>query len=421
MKLSSVEDALAALRDRFPGPARVYVAGCSGEPLAVADAVRASPDLAGDLTFLGVWIPGVNRTDWAGLHQSARAESIFVSPDLRSSFETGRTAFRPLAYTQAWPWLRTTPLDAAFIMTTTPDAEGKVSLGVSADFAGAIFPRSDVFKIALVNRAMPRPKDSPTWALGSFDGFVEGDWPLLSTPSVDLAPAFGLLAANIAGLIEAGDTLQFGLGNVQQATLRALTDHRGLKIHSGMVSDPVLELLDAGAVVDAPGAVTTGVAIGTAPLYARAAEDPRFSFRPVSYTHALANLASIPAFKAVNSVIEVDLFGQANAEFLNGRQISGAGGLVDFLRGGQAATGGLGVAALVSTAKRGEVSRIVPRLPADATTISRADMDVVATEHGVAELRGRSVDERAEALIAIAAPDHRDRLSNAWDEMRRAM
>ena len=211
--------------------------------------------------------------------------------------------------------------------------------------------------------------------------------------------------------------LQFGIGNVQQAVLSAVSGLKGISIHSGIVSDPVADLLDTDETLK----VATGVAVGTRRLYDRLARERRVRFLPVSETHFISRLAAIPRFTAVNSVIEVDLFGQANAEFIGGRQVSGTGGLTDFLRGARASEGGVGITALLSTAQGGAVSRIVPRLPQVATSVTRADMDWVVTEHGAARLHGLDLETRAQALIGIADPAHQDALANAWDAMRRAM
>ena len=240
-------------------------------------------------------------------------------------------------------------------------------------------------------------------------------------PESELPQTFAKIGAHIAALCQDGDTLQFGLGNVQQAVLKALHNHRDLKVHAGMISTPLADLIDQGAIADGPGAVTTGVAIGTSDFYQRASAEKRIQYAPVSYTHAISTLAKLPNFKAINSCIEIDLFGQANAEFINGRQISGTGGLVDFLRGAAASPTGRGILALTSTARNGTISRIVPRLPRDATSISRADVDTVVTEHGAAELKYKSIDERAEALIEIADPSYRDHLQSEWREIRKSL
>jgi acyl-CoA hydrolase len=404
-------------RECLPERARLYVGGCSGDPLALADIIRAAPELACGLTFLGVWIPGINRTDWAALSPEARGETIFLAPDYRAGFEAGRTRFLPIPYTQAWPWLCETPLDGAAVMVSPPDAAGDVSLGVSPDFAPAVLARSEVPVLGIINPYMPAALNSVRVPAARFALLAEDARPLVEVAPTPLPPAFEAIAQRIAGLVEAGDTLQFGLGNVQQAVLTALSGRRGLSIHSGMVSDPVRGLMDAD-----PGIrITTGIAVGSAALYERLARAQNVRFRPVIETHSLAVLAAIPRFTAINSLIEIDLFGQANAEFMAGRQVSGLGGLVDFLRGAGLSPGGRGITALASTAKGGAVTRIVPRLSPDATSIARTDLDIVVTEHGAARLKGRDIDGRAEALIGIADPAHRARLAEDWSRIRSRM
>lgn len=414
----TAREALGWLRKRLPAGGRVYAPGCSGEPLIFAEALKADPALAADLTFLGIWIPGVNKTDYAGLHSSAKSELIFLSADFRDSFKRGAARLRPLSYTQSFRWLEETPVDAALLNVSPADKNGMCSLGVSADFSTAITNRSGIIKIAHINPAMPAPTSAPKISLAEFDVVVEAEHPLLTYKTGTPPPVFDGIAANIATLINDGDVLQFGLGNVQLAVLKALSAKRNLRIHSGMISDPVLGAIDAGVISSDAGAITTGVALGSRPLYEFAARNPCVTFAPVCQTHAMTTLSAIRNFTAINSVIEVDLFGQANAEYIGGRQMSGTGGLVDFLRGGAAAPGGKAIIALVSTAKKNTLSRIVPKLSAATVSTARADVGIVVTENGVADLRGKTIEERAEALIAIAYPDHRQGLQKAWATMR---
>lgn len=410
---------LREIADNRPaGRTRVYAPGCAGEASIFVDALRSDPSLAAELTFLGIWIPGVNTVDYAGLHPDAKAEAIFMAPHLRESFTHGDIAIRPLSYTQAYPWLETTPLDAALFQVTPPGPDGLVTLGVSADFSPAVWTREDVFKIAHVNRAMPKPLNTPSISIENFDIIVDDETPILAYTPSPVSPVFHAIADHIASLISDGDTLQFGLGNVQLAVLKALSGRKNLRIHSGMISDPVLDAVQAGAIDDKEGAITTGVALGSTGLYDFCSRDPRLRFAPVCETHALKTLASLNNFTAINSVIEVDLFGQANAEYFGQRQVSGAGGLVDFLRGAAAAPNGKPIVALASTAKNGAISRVVPKLSPPSISITRADMGFVVTEHGIADLRDKTVDERATALIAIADPRHRDILKNAWRVMK---
>ncbi len=417
----SPEKALVWLREQLPGPTRIYTPGCSGEALIFTKTFKENPALAKELTFLGIWIPGINRVDYASLHPTAKSELIFLSSDFRESFVSGHAHFRPLSYTQAWPWLENTPLDAAIIQVGSPDKDGLCSLGVSADFTPAIMHRPNIIKIAHINPTMPTPQHSPKISLNSFDAIVEEPAPLLTYPMPKLSPVFDNIATNIAQLINDGDTLQFGLGNVQYSIFRALHSKKNLRIHSGMIADPVMEAITAGILDEREDAITTGVALGSEKFYDFVARQSHIQFAPVQHTHILNTLNKIPNFTAINSVIEVDLFGQANAEYINGMQISGTGGLVDFLRGAASAPNGKPILALASTAKNGTISRIVPKLKTPTVSINRADTGFIVTEHGIADVRGLSVQARAEKIINIANPDHRTLLQRAWADMREGL
>lgn len=404
------DQAVLWLADRLRETAgRVFIPCGAAEPLALFEAFTAEPQFAAGLTFVGAYLPGANRKDWAAL---GRAEGTFVSADWRGSFEAGRFAFRPLTYFQTWGWLASTPLDAAVFHVSPPDADGRCSFGVATDLSPAVIGR-ETLKVALVNPRMPRTQ-GPSAPLEAFDVVIEGDWPLAEYDAGTLDPAFDRISRTIAELTPDGASVQFGIGKAGVAALAALEGRRGLRIHSGMVTDPLLPVLESGAVDE----VVTGLALGTRPLFEACGSDRRIRFEPASFTHDIRTLAAIPRLVAVNSALEVDLFGQANAEFIDGRQVSGVGGLTDFLRGARLSEGGVPIVALNATAKGR--SRIVPRLAPNAVSVPRADMGVVVTEHGAADLRGLDLDGRAQALIAVAAPEHRDGLSNAWDQIRRA-
>lgn len=411
---ATAESAAETVAQRVkPGGIRVFVPGAASEPLALLEVYRRRPELAAGLTFVGAHVPGINRNDWAGLHETARAEGTFVSADWRASFEAGRFAFRPLTWFQTFRWLGETPLDAAFFQVSEPDAAGNVTLGVASDLAPAVMAR-EVFKVALVNPAMPRVRGA-TWPLSGFDVVADAPQDLVTYDTGTLDPAFDAIKLHLRGLIPEGASVQFGVGKAGVAALAALEGMKGLRIHSGMVTDPLLPVLDSGALTE----VVTGLAAGSRALYDRCGEDRRIRFEPSSFTHDIRVLAEIPRLMAVNSAIEIDLFGQANAESQDGRQISGVGGLTDFLRGARLSDGGLPILALPASARRGEISRIVPRLPPVAVSVPRADVGLVITEHGVADLRGLTLDARAEALIGVADPGHRDGLAEAWAEIRR--
>nr|WP_288145586.1 acetyl-CoA hydrolase/transferase C-terminal domain-containing protein [Hyphomonas sp.] len=188
-----------------------------------------------------------------------------------------------------------------------------------------------------------------------------------------------------------------------------------------MITDAALGAVTAGAIGSEPGSILTGTAIGTPPLYDAAGTDPRFNFQPVSVTHSVPVLAAIPRLAAINGGVEVDLFGQLNSEWVKGRQVASTGGLGNFVRGAQLSAGGRSIIALPATARGGSVSRIVVQLASPTVTLSRAEAGYVVTEYGVAELATADIDERAERLIAIAAPAFRDDLANRWAKLRASL
>jgi acyl-CoA hydrolase len=396
------------------------VAGCAGEPLALKQVFHEAPELAEGITFLGVWIPGVNRTDWAAFSPSSRAETIFMSADLRDSFKTGRTRFLPLSYSQAVRWLGSCELDGAVVMTAPPTG-GRASLGIAADFSPVVLERKDVPVLALANARMPPVRDGIGADEERFSSIVSIDHPLVTVPDEMPPEDLQAVAREVASLVEDGDTLQFGLGRFQGAVLEALAKKRDLAIHSGMISGPVADLLGKGVLREEGDPVTTGVALGSEDFYARVADTASIRYRSVAFTHAASTLMAIPSFKAINAAVEVDLFGQVNGEFLGGRQVSGTGGMVDFSRGAGLSPGGASITALTSTAKNGAISRIVPRLGGPATSLARHEAGIVVTEYGSADLRLRTIDQRAEALIGIAHPSHRESLTRAFEELTRSL
>lgn len=393
---------------------RLFVPFGPGEPLGFREMVKATEGWPERMCFVGAPIPGINRDDWSSLREGASSEGIFVSADWRDAFEAGRYALRPLTWFQTYGWLGRTPLDAA-VFQVSPPVDGRVTLSVASDLAPAVMARPEVFKLALVNPNLPAI-NGPSWPLEAFDLVADDDSAVLNYDAGELDPAFEVISRHIAGIAPDGASLQFGVGKAGVAALKGLRGRKGLKIHSGMVTDPLVELLDE-EVVDS---VTTGLAAGTARLRERLG-DARIRFADSGHTHNISVLAAIPKLVAVNSALEIDLFGQANAEFQGGRQVSGIGGLTDFLRGARLSDGGLPILALPASAKGDSISRIVPRLSPGVVSVPRADIGLVITEHGVADLRGRTLDERAQALIGVASPAHRDALSNAWDEMRRTL
>jgi acyl-CoA hydrolase len=393
---------------------RIFVAGCGGQPDALLDALAARPEALAGSVIAGVWIPGVLGRDMSAL--GATVETIFLTPELRAGFAAGRVRHRPLHYSDAYAWLSGPARMDLALLRVSPPRDGRVSLGLAHDFApAAIAAGAEVVGVA--DPAIPFVPDGVTLPLSRLSALVDGPSPLPDLPDAEPSAAFAALARHAAALIRDGDTVQAGIGPAAAAVLRMLSSHRRLGLHAGLLADPGLDLLQGGAALRA----TAGVWLGSARRAPELAEERRISWRPVGLTHDLLALAAIPCFVAINGAVEVDLFGQTNSEVIGGRQVSGHGGAADFARGARRSPGGRSLVTLLSTGSGG-VSRIVAALPrATPVAVTRADADYVVTEHGVAELRHADLDTRAERLIAIAAPAHRDRLADEWNSIRRAM
>jgi 4-hydroxybutyrate CoA-transferase len=401
-----------------PG-ATVFIEGASGEPVPLLEALAAVPEASRGVRYVGCRIPGLNRIDPAAFHAEARLTGFFVSGDVARSYAAGRVRFLPLHYSGIWQYLARLPVDLALLQVSPPDADGLCSLGVSVHFVPAVLPQAKVL-VAEVNRAMPRAAASFRIPYARLDYVIPTERPLPALAAGPLTDEIRRIGGHVASLVADGDTVQIGIGKVPAAVLRALGGHRDLGIHGGLVADEVADLHEAGVITGARktqdrGRMVATSAIGSERVYRWAADCAELEFAPVSYTHDLRVLAGLDHFVAINSVLAVDLCGQANAEMLDGRQISGTGGLLDFVRGARLAAGGRSILALPASAAGGKASRIVARFgQRDVVSCPRADADIVVTEHGIARLRDLSLDERAQALIAVAAPQFREELARAW-------
>jgi acyl-CoA hydrolase len=331
--------------------------------------------------------------------------TFFQTPELRE--EGARVEFLPLCYQDIRRELRRRTPQAALFMCSPPDATGRCSFGTEVAFIAELW-RDIPIRIAHVNPLMPRTPGDPGIPFDALTAFMEGDQPLLGTAAAAPDAVARAIADHVAPFVRDGDALQTGLGKVPDAVLSALTERRDLRLHTGLVGDGALALVDSGSLA----AATVGCAIGSPALY-HAVGLPPFAFQPVSVTHG-GDVLAAQRLVAINSALEVDLFGQAYAELTGRGWLSGPGGASDYARGARAR--GLRIVALPASA-RGR-SRIV--LPGDATgpvSLGRMDIDVVTTEQGAADLRGRDHQGRADALIAIAAPEHRETLRAGWDAL----
>lgn len=396
----------------LPPDASVVVSSCSADSDLLAAEVRAAGAALGELDCSGIFVPGLNRSIWDAGPQS-RVTSFFLTPELRA--EGQRLRFLPLCYEDILGRYRATRPAATMFMCSPPDAAGNCSFGTEVAFPAALW-RDTPVRIAHINPAMPRTAGDPGIPFTELTAWYEGEQPLRAMDSGAADPVSLAIARHVAALVPNGATIQTGLGKIPDAVLAELSTHQGLRLHTGLIGDGALTLVGSGAM--APGAsALVGVAIGSQALYDGLA-DPHFQFQPVTVTHDSGLLGSIERLVTINSAMEVDLFGQAFAESSSRGFQSGPGGASDYARGARRSPGGLRIIALPAAAKT--TSRIVaPGAGHGPVSLSRFDIDIIVTEFGVADLRGKSHGERAAALIAVAAPDHREMLEIAWRTVAR--
>lgn len=402
----------ADLATALPQGGRVLVQGATGESLLLADAVMAAGDALGGMTFTGAFIPGTNHHTYLANPQ-CRVETFFYTAALKAA-PPEQVSFLPLCYNDILARLHTIPIDAALFMCTPPDEDGQCSFGPAVDFLADVWERIPV-RIAHINPLMPRTRGHKGIPFSQITAFVEGDQPFDTSADTGSDPVAEAIAAHIAPFVPDGATLQTGIGKVPGAVLRALTGRRNLRFHSGLIVDEVVDLADAGAL--APGTpVLAGVAIGSKRLY-EAISSEAYTFAPVSVSHSPTAIAAIPHFISINSALEVDLLGQVHSELGPKGLMSGPGGASDYARAARLSPGGLRIIALASSAGKGTISRIVAAgKGAGPVSLARTDVDLVITEHGVADLRDKTYAERATALIAIAPQSHQTALANSWQD-----
>ncbi|MCB1542831.1 MAG: acetyl-CoA hydrolase/transferase family protein [Rhodoblastus sp.] len=418
MKTPRTLSPAAALALLKPGM-RVFVHAGPSECMTFVEALKADPERARGVEFVGVFIPGLNTTDYSALAPDARIASTFVSPPFAEAFSSGRLRYLPKAYSGFAATLARMQIDIAILRVSPPGPDGRMSYGLNQDYA-PIAAATARRVIAFVDQNMPYVTGEPGLRAKDCDAIVEIDEPLRPFPAATASGVLEKVGINAAQLIRDGDTIQIGIGKVQSAVLANLFDRKHLGLHSGMIDDAIAALMDKGVLDNSAksadrGVGVTGMAIGTQATWA-CAQRPDMRFRSANYTHSASVIAAQDNFVAINSAIEVDLLGQCNAEMLGGRQISGAGGFHDFQRGAAGSNGGRAIVALPSSA--GGASRIVARLPAGVATGPRNDADYIVTEYGMAALRDLDLDRRAEALIMVAAPQFRSELTDAWKDLR---
>jgi acyl-CoA hydrolase len=411
-----------------PGALVAWGQGCA-EPLTLTEALAGQrARLGGIRCFSGISTTAAVRPEYCDYLSFS---SYTAAGANRALSEAGLLDIVPCHYSQLPDILGRGPLRADVLFLALPPAgpDGTFGLGLAADYLAPLIGRAGTV-VAEVNDQVPDAGGDRRLGRGEIDVLVHTSRPPAEYPGKPASDVDKAIAEHVAGLVPDGATLQVGIGSLPAVVLRHLRGHRDLGVHSGMITDEIAELIEAGVITGTRkstdrGLTVTGLLLGTGALISRAAVDKSIRLRDTSYTHDQAVLAAQHALVAVNSAIEVDLTGQANIEVAAGRYVGGTGGAADFLRGAARSAGGVPVIALPSAtgpsttgpsttgpAAAGTASRIVARLNGPAG-LARADAGVIVTEYGVADLRGLSLARRRERMLAIAHPDHRAALEAA--------
>lgn len=396
---------------------RVYIHGIAAAPSALIHAMTVRAPELHDVEIVHLHTEGPAPYAAAEYRGIFHVNALFVAANTRQAVQEGRADYIPVFLSEVPALFEngTLPIDVALIQVSPPDRHGFCSLGVSVEATRCAVLNAK-YVIAQVNRYMPRTHGDGLIHISNINATVEHDEPL---PEVFPKAPTGVenrIGAYCAELVEDGATLQMGIGSIPNAVLASLTNHKDLGVHSEMFSDGLIDLVERGVVNGRqkrihPGKIVSGFVLGTKRLYDFVDENPMVAMLDIGYVNDTSVIRRNPKVTAINSAIEVDITGQVCADSIGTKFHSGVGGQMDFMRGAAQSEGGKPIIALPSTTKRNE-SRIVSTLKVGAGVVTtRAHVHFVVTEYGSANLHGLNLRQRASALIEIAHPDHRERLS----------
>jgi 4-hydroxybutyrate CoA-transferase len=415
-KIKTAEEALQVVKS---GDRVSIHQGCSEPEDLVRAMLKRAPELR-DVEVVHMATMGsadYTRPEYEGHFRHA---AFFIGANVRQAVQEGRADFIPIFLGEIEGLFKSgaMPLDVALVQCTPPDDYGFMSLGAGVDITltAAQYAKHVIVE---VNDQAPRTLGDCFLHVSKADAIVETSHPLAEYKQAEVTDVHRAIARHVANLIPNGATVQMGIGEIPEAVLGALRDHQDLGVHSEMVPDGIIELIQTGVVNNEkktihPHKVITAFVLGTKPLFDFLHNNPIFEFHPTAYTNDPFIIAQNDRMVAINSALEIDLSGQVCADSIGHLPYSGIGGQVDFIRGAARSKGGIPIIALASTARGGTVSRITPALRTGAGVVtSRGDVHYVVTEHGMAYLHGKTLRQRAEALIQIAQPEFRDELTQA--------
>src|SRR5690554_1465022 len=401
----------------------VFIHSAAATPKLLVDAMSKRSSELSQVKIYSI------HTEWEALYSqephinSFEINAFFVGANIRKAIQENKANYIPMFLSEIPVAFRTglIPLNVALISVSPPDKHGNCTLGVSCDVSRAAVEVADIV-IAEINPNMPRVNGDGVIALDEIDFAIEVDYPIFELPVSESSDIEIAIGENVASLIEDGATLQMGIGGIPNAVLSCLHNHKDLGIHTEMFSDGIIPLIEKGIINGKykklhPGAIVSSFALGSRALYDFMDDNLNVRLLDVEYVNFPINILRNPKVTAINSAIEIDLYGQVCADSIGTKQYSGVGGQMDFMRGAALSEDGKPILALPSVTSKG-ISRITSMLKPGASVVTtRAHVHYVVTEHGIAYLRGKNLKERAKALIKIAHPEHRERLEKEAREV----
>jgi len=412
MKYQSPEEAVKLIHS----DQSVFIHSAAATP---RELVRAMSDRSPEIKNVKIYSM---HTEWDAPYgdpehaDSFDINAFFVGANIRKAINEGRAAYVPMFLSEIPKAFRSglVPLDVALISVSPPDKNGYCTMGVSCDISRAAVEKASVI-IAEINPHMPVVMGDGVIHISEIDAYIDVDYPIYAQQLKEPTEVELAIGKNVASLVEDGATLQMGIGGIPNAVLQCLTSHRNLGIHTEMFSDGVIPLFEKGIINNRekkshPGAIVSSFSIGSKKLYDFLDHNPLVRMLDIEYVNDPVTISKNPKVTAINSAIEVDIFGQVCADSIGTRQYSGVGGQVDFMRGAALSKGGKPIIAIPSVTNKG-ISRIVSLLKPGASVVTtRAHVHYVATEYGVAYLHGKNLRARAKELIRIAHPDHQEQI-----------
>jgi acyl-CoA hydrolase len=415
MKIVTAAEAAAIVKSGD----RIFLQGAAMTPNTLINNICERYEELEQVEIISIHTEGEVKYALPPYNQAFNINSCFVGGNVRKAVNTNKGDYIPIFLSEIHLLFRRNilPLDVAVVQVSPPDRHGYCSLGVSVDIA---LPAVQTAKkvIAQINPQVPRTHGDGIIHKDSIDMAIEVDEPIHVAPITQITDLEHEIGKNVAGLIEDGATLQLGIGNIPNAVLSNLHNHKRLGVHTEMFSDGLLPVVEKGIITGEEKEIKTGkivtcFAAGTKNLYDFVDDNPLVHFKEAGYTNDTSLISRNPKVTAINSAIEIDLTGQVCADSIGQRHFSGVGGQMDFIRGATISEGGKPIFALSSATAKG-VSKITPTLKEGAgVTTTRAHVHYVVTEYGVVNLFGKNLYERAKALISISHPDHREMLIKA--------